>query len=687
MAQELAADNAAWATATPEQKAQMQATYQAQVSANQRASTASTLQTDESQVVADINANDFTAAWATAEGSTSLYGGGNANDAPTTDPLVAALESSQGLQALDPSKTWTAPEDAAYYQALGESGGYTGAGTLGKNPYGLWGSQAAVTGGQDAAANVAQEGATPDVERFAGAQPDKSFLSKYGTDIGLLVAAVAAPEAIPALSAAIGAGEGIVAGAEAGALYGAGTTAIADELGGNPITAKGELTGAVGGAVTGSIVESGLTGLPKVAASEGGKALTGALSSGLSSTPSQSTTSGLSPGVMPVTASGPPAMSNIGGDPSNPDLGTAAAGDATSSTDTSGFGSQFLTGLESTLGGTSLGNTLGSATPYLAIGALGQAQAAAGQASDAKYSQQLQALAQPSLGEETTLQNQYNSGKLNSTDQAVVNTGIAQGQSLIASAGGLSSIAQTLFQDYNTSTLKPADQTQLTQTVQAQKSAVAQQLASAGITDSTILAGQYQQIDNQALVTKQTILDGYYNVGNQAYTQWLTATEAGQQEITNAQTFASTQLQSYLTQSMNEAGIGIAASTTAIQTQMQTDAQYAAQVSQLYGTLMNAYAKQAAQKAASGGGSGGSTSIPGGLAGLTQSLTNTADTGITASSPDTSGIGNQDVTGLGALSNSPDVGALGDTLLGGGSDVTGTATIGDITDLGMLGGP
>ena len=102
---------------------------------------------------------------------------------------------------------------------------------------------------------------------------------------------------------------------------------------------------------------------------------------------------------------------------------------------------------------------------------------------------------------------------------------------------------------------------------------------------------------------------------------------------------------------------------------------------------MNAYAKQAAQKAASGGGSGGSTSIPGGLAGLTQSLTNTADTGITASSPDTSGIGNQDVTGLGALSNSPDVGALGDTLLGGGSDVTGTATIGDITDLGMLGGP
>ena len=206
-------------------------------------------------------------------------------------------------------------------------------------------------------------------------------------------------------------------------------------------------------------------------------------------------------------------------------------------------------------------------------------------ASNAKYSQQLQALAQPSLGEETTLQNQYNSGKLNSTDQAVVNTGIAQGQSLIASAGGLSSIAQTLFQDYNTSTLKPADQTQLTQTVQAQKSAVAQQLASAGITDSTILAGQYQQIDNQALVTKQTILDGYYNVGNQAYTTWLTATEAGQQEITNAQTFASTQLQSYLTQSMNEAGIGIAASTTAIQTQMQTDAQYAAQVSQLYGTL------------------------------------------------------------------------------------------------------
>lgn len=603
----------------------------------------------------DIKTNDFSEAWKLAEGSTFLY------PTPQADPLIQALESSSGLKQLDPGKQWTPAETEAYYKALGESGGYTGGGTLGANPYGQWGSQGAVTGGQDASANISQEGVTPDVERFAGAHPSKSFFSKYGTDIALLAAAVVAPEAIgaiaPEIAAATGAGA-VASGAIAGAGYGLASTAAADLIGGKPITGKGELLSGLGYGIEGGILESGLSGIPRAAAVTGGKAITGEVGSELTSSPGRGTT--LSPGVKPVASA---AMSNIGGNPADPSLGTT----------TPSFGSNLVSGLESTFGQTSLGGIVGSMAPYLAIGGIGQAQAAKGQSNDNAYTQHLLSLAQPSLDEASTLQKDYNTGTLNKADQAVVNTGVEQGQSLIASAGGLSSIAHTLFSDYNTSTLKKADQLQLDQTVKAQKSQVAQQLASAGIADSTILAAQNQQIDDQALMTKQSILNGYYNVGNSAYTTWLTATEAGQQTIQDANKFASSQLQKYLETSMNEAAIGIAGATTAIQTQMQTDQEYAAQVSQLYGQLANAYAKQAAQRVANGQ----PNPLTGGpsIYAPTTSLNDTGLAGDTSSQIDTSGIANTDVTGLNDLATFGSSGALGDALLGTGSGSLNDADI------------
>jgi hypothetical protein len=219
----------------------------------------------------------------------------------------------------------------------------------------------------------------------------------------------------------------------------------------------------------------------------------------------------------------------------------------------------------------------------------------------------------------------------------VVNTGIAQGQDTIASAGGLSAIAQTAFADYNSGTLKAGDQAALDAQVASQKQQVAQQLSSAGITDSTILAAQYQNIDNNALIQKQTILNGYFDTGNSAYNSWLTATNDGKAAITAAQTYASTSLQTYLQNSMSEANIGMGEVNTAIQTQMTTDAAYAAQVSTLMGTLATAYAKQIAGKAAGGSsGSAGSTAAnaakaaAGGAAG---------GGGVTSSSGGTSGAG------------------------------------------------
>jgi hypothetical protein len=264
-------------------------------------------------------------------------------------------------------------------------------------------------------------------------------------------------------------------------------------------------------------------------------------------------------------------------------------------------------GLLNTLGGSSIGSTIGGMAPYLAVGGIGMAQAAAGEKQDAKYSAQQQALGAPAIKQSNDLLANYNAGKINSTDQKVVDTGIAQGNATIKSATGLSDIAKTAFANYNSGKLNAADQLTLDNNTAAAKQQVAQQLASAGITDSTILSAQYQQIDNNAIQQKQSMLNNYFNTGSAAYNQWLQATTQGQQTIQDAQKFASTSLQNELANSMAEANIGIGEVNTAIQTQMTTDANYAAQVSQLLGTLATAYAKQVAGRATSGGSGGGST--------------------------------------------------------------------------------
>src|SRR5208337_3695480 len=215
-------------------------------------------------VVSDLNSNNFLGAWNTAE-STDKYFGTPTNDAATKDPLLQLMESSSGLQALDPTKNWNAQTNAQYYSALGQSQGYTGANDLGKNPYGLWGSGAATQNGTDSRANVAQAGATPDVERFAGAKPTTSFLGKYGADIAMVALAIAAPEAAGALVGAMdtalsatatggallgSAATGVAESALAGGIVGAGSGALMGELTGGNV-GKDALLGAVGGGVAG----------------------------------------------------------------------------------------------------------------------------------------------------------------------------------------------------------------------------------------------------------------------------------------------------------------------------------------------------------------------------------------------------------------------------------------------------
>ncbi len=611
----------------------------------------SQLDTAAGQVIQDLNTNNFAGAWQTALATSPLYG--TNYGAQTSDPLLSALESSKGLQELDPTKAWTPAETDAYYAALNANPVFhgqtvTGAGggkeSLGQDPYGLWGSAAGISSGGDASANISQEGVTPDVGRFAGARPSSTFLDKYGGDIAALALAVAAPEAIGAIGglldtgltsgvgAALGGGSilgsaagGIATDALAGGLYGAGAGAVKGAISGGNIGKDALVGAAVGGVGAGVGSELSSIGTPQPItniATGLGKAEVGGLVSGALTSPSGQGTGGaggttLSPGVAPAVGAAVSATID-------PNTGLPTTGSGSSSSP--GFISGLESGLQSSLGGVGtglagLGSTIGSMAPYLAVGGIGIAQADAGKAADAKYANQLSTLAQPSLTQSNTLLGDYNAGKINPVDQAASTTEINQGKAILANPqlSQLSQIAQTAFADYNSGNLKPADQLQLDQSTQAAKQGVASQLAAAGITDSSVLSGQYQQIDNNAQIQKQTILNSYFATGNTAYDTWLTTTQAGNQAIVAGQAIASSSLQTELANSMAEANIGIGEMNTAITTQMQTDAAYSAQVSQLLGTLATAYAKQVAQgnttNVNTGGapGGGGNTTInPGG---------------------------------------------------------------------------
>lgn len=218
--------------------------------------TSPVFQTAVQQTLSDLNTGNYLAAWNTAEGTDKLFGTPT-NDAATKDPLLMAMQSSAGLQALDPTKVWNAQSNAAYYTALGQSQGYTGSNDLGKNPYGLWGSQGATQNGTDSSANIAQAGMTPDVERFAGAAPTSSFLSKYGGLIGAVaLTAITMGAAAPLAGAVLGATTAVDVGI-AGAAIGAAGTAVLDVATGKPITA-GSIAG---GALSGIGASGALTGL------------------------------------------------------------------------------------------------------------------------------------------------------------------------------------------------------------------------------------------------------------------------------------------------------------------------------------------------------------------------------------------------------------------------------------------
>jgi hypothetical protein len=236
----------------------------------------------------DINSGNYAGAWSAALATSPMFGT-NYNSA-TKDPLLDALETSQGLQAFDPTKKWNSSSINAYYQAFGANPVFNGnqgsnMESLGKNPYGQWGSGSAVTSGHDAQVNEQTQGdnSAPDIARFAGQRPTQSFLSKYGGTLATIAGDIGgsfigdpvlgnqvmaaydatqgnwagaagnlASSLTPGLGQALGSATGL-SNVASGALVGGGLgAATAGISGGNP------LLGALGGAASGAIGNSGI---------------------------------------------------------------------------------------------------------------------------------------------------------------------------------------------------------------------------------------------------------------------------------------------------------------------------------------------------------------------------------------------------------------------------------------------
>lgn len=608
-----------------------------------------------------LQSGDFSGAWsfASSAGPTKLaydiqYGNHgeviSPKGTPQPNPLISALSNQSTVALLAPDKAWSQEDVSGFYSAAQP---YFNTSIIGYGPgtEGIgWGDASKL--GQDATTDfLTDHGAAPDLGRFAGARPRTDAYSYVGpiinaAGIGILTAGIGSALG-PAISSAVGGGAAgsIAGGAATGAVSGAIKTAVSGgDLG------KNVLTGSLGGALApatsalgseinattgiGATASKALVGAGVGAASSalsGGSAASGALSGGISGAISGSGVkgavntalgptlggiatrlgTGLLTNLATSTLTSPSGKSSVGPAPGTPQFEASSETGAPVADKSTGFLSGINSGLTSTLGGggdSSLANTLGqgvgSIAPYAAIGAIGLEKAKEGQAADAKYSQQQQQLAQPALDQSKKLLGDYNAGTISPTDRAVSDTEVAQGQQTIQSAQGLSDIAQTAFANYNSGKLNAGDQAALDQQTAAAKQQVAQQLSSAGITDSTIMAAQYQQIDNNALISKQNTLNSYFNTGDKAYNSWLTATAEGQATIQRGMEFASTSLQNELINSMNEANIGINEANSAIRTQMTTDANYAAQVTELMGVLATAYARQVAGQAAAAGGGG-----------------------------------------------------------------------------------
>jgi hypothetical protein len=257
-----------------------------------------------------------------------------------------------------------------------------------------------------------------------------------------------------------------------------------------------------------------------------------------------------------------------------------------------------------------MSSPLGELGTYAGLTAYGLSQAQGAQQQTQQEANQITTASQPFLTAGQSLLSQYQKGTLPSWAQSTVNFDTQEGQSIINSGQALQTIAQQNFSLYSSGNLKPADQAALDQQTAAEKQQIASQLGAGGAVDSSVAAAYTQQIDTNAAIQKQNILNSYYTTGDQAYNSWLTSTAQGAQLMNEGGQFAQSTFNQMLTGALGLSDIGMQGLTTAIGLTIQSDTQLSQEVSTLMSNIAAAYAYTLAGpgNAKSGGTSGGSSS-------------------------------------------------------------------------------
>lgn len=287
-------------------------------------------------------------------------------------------------------------------------------------------------------------------------------------------------------------------------------------------------------------------------------------------------------------------------------------GGGSTPTDTSGSAGGILSDITGLLE-----SPMGELAAYGGLTAYGLSQASAAQQQNQSYANQIEGASQPFLTAGQNLLTQAQSGTLPAWAQPIVQFDTTEGQNIINSGQALQTIAQQNFAQYSSGQLKPADQLQLQQQVAAQKQQVASQLAVGGNVDSSVLAAYNQQIDQNATITQQNILNSYYQTGDQAYNGWLTSTAQGAQLMNEGSQFAQQTFQNMMQDALGLDQVGMSGLTTAIGLEIQSNTQLSQEVSQLMSNMAAAYAYTM-----SGPGSGGAGGAGGSAGGAAQAGSN-----------------------------------------------------------------
>jgi hypothetical protein len=566
---------------------------------------------------------------------------------------LEAMLNPENLEALMGGKAWTEEQFQQYYAAfapyqnkltnLSQAG--QGVADSAWNPY---------NAGEAAKNWQSEQGGGFSLNPYDVPNPTMFGHSTDPSDLQMtaLVAgtglALAAPVLAPEVGAALGAGAvagGAVTGAAAGGLTAAGS--------GEPVL-KGAVLGGVGGALAGGAAGdiSAQTGIPQSVVSTGIRTGIGAATGGTTGAEAGLISGGVSAGLqeagVPQGLSGPTGSflgsaassalsSPTGGNvvaSTNPTLGidpaTSGVVGATSAlgmTGTMGMpqmtgtgGSTSPTGVASPATSPStdlgleseLGTLFGSPTAGSAMSGLGTYGALAGlgiyganqaNASTASTVAPAYAMGQPLVNAGNQLLGEGMAGQLTPLQQQQLTTSQQQGQTLINAATPVGQIAQQYMKQFQSGNLLPADQAALDQSVTASKAQLAQALGPN--VDSTTMATYSAQIDQQALITKQTMLNSYLATGNQEFDQWATTTEAGQATIAAGQAAAVANIDQTFNEAFQASATGQSPIMQAIQDTLQSNAQIANALQQYMGNLTKGYALQKAASTVAGGGAAG----------------------------------------------------------------------------------